>query len=90
MCYIRRMSSRIAARDLRNNTAELLRRVDAGEEIVITRRGAPVAALVPFRPPRPRWLSRAEWAGRLSRAQADPALRDDLARLVGQSTDEPA
>ncbi|HWK29976.1 MAG TPA: type II toxin-antitoxin system Phd/YefM family antitoxin [Solirubrobacter sp.] len=82
------MSSQVAARELRNNTAELLRRVDAGEEIVITRRGVPVAALVPFTPPRRRWLPRAELIKRLERAQADPGLRDDLERLAGETTDD--
>lgn len=34
-------------RELRNDYAKLLRRVQAGEEIVITRRGEPVARLIP-------------------------------------------
>lgn len=34
-------------RELRNDYAKLLRRVEAGEEIVITRRGQSVARLVP-------------------------------------------
>jgi prevent-host-death family protein len=82
------MATRIASRDLRNNTADLLRRVDAGEQIVITKRGDPVASLVPFRQPRRRWIARAELARRLSVAQADAALRDDLARLAGETTDD--
>jgi prevent-host-death family protein len=82
------MSSKVASRDLRNNTADLLRRVDAGEQIVITRRGEPVASLVPFEQPRRRWLSRAELVRRLATAQADPGLRDDLARLAGETTDD--
>lgn len=36
-------------RDLRNRYASLLRWIRAGEEIVITRRGKPVARLVPER-----------------------------------------
>lgn len=87
-CYDRRIASRIASRDLRNNTADLLRRVDAGEEIVITQRGNPVASLVPFEPSRRRWLPRAELVSRLATAQADPGLRDDLARLAGETTDD--
>lgn len=34
-------------RDLRNNYAQLLRRVAAGQEVTITRRGRVVARLVP-------------------------------------------
>jgi prevent-host-death family protein len=82
------MAIRVASRDLRNNTADLLRRVDAGEQIVITKRGDPVASLVPFQPSRRRWLPRAELVRRLAAAQADPALRDDLTRLAGETTDD--
>lgn len=79
---------RVASRDLRNHTADLLRRVDAGEQIVITKRGEPVASLVPFEQPRRRWLPRAELVRRLTAVQADPRLRDDLARLVGDTTED--
>ena len=82
------MSSTVASRELRNNTGDLLRRVDAGEQIVITKRGTPVAALVPFERPRRRWLQRDELVRRLAGAQADPGLRDDLARLAGETTDD--
>jgi len=82
------MASRVASRELRNNTADLLRRVDAGEQIVITKRGDPVASLVPFEQPRRRWLSRAELVRRLAAKQADPGLRGDLNRLAGETTDD--
>lgn len=82
------MAIRVASRDLRNNTADLLRRVDAGEQIVITKRGDPVASLVPFRQPRRSWLPRAELVRRLGATQADPGLRDDLARFAGDTTDD--
>ena len=39
-------------RTLRNDYAKLLRRVETGEEISISRRGTIVAKLVPARPPR--------------------------------------
>lgn len=82
------MSSTVASRELRNNTGDLLRRVDAGEQIVITKRGTPVASLVPFERPRRRWLQREELVRRLAGAQADPGLRDDLARLAGDTTED--
>jgi prevent-host-death family protein len=82
------MAIRVASRDLRNNTADLLRRVDAGEQIVITKRGDPVASLVPFQQPRRRWLPRAELVRRLAANQADAGLRDDLSRLAGDTTDD--
>jgi prevent-host-death family protein len=82
------MRSEIASRELRNNTADLLRRVEAGDEIVITTRGKPVAAIVPLAPEARRWLPRTELLRRLATAQADPGLRDDLARLAGETTDD--
>jgi prevent-host-death family protein len=82
------MRSEIAARVLRNDTAGLLRRVQEGEEVVITSSGKPVAALVPVRPQRRRWLPRTELVRRLATAQADPGLRDDLPRLAGETTDD--
>jgi prevent-host-death family protein len=78
----------VASRELRNGTGALLKRVQAGEEIVITVNGRPVAQLVPLRPGRRRWLPWAEMAERLRTAQADPGLRDDLARLAGDTTDD--
>lgn len=82
------MTSEIASRELRNNTADLLRRVQAGEEIVITTRGKPVASLVPVETTRRRWLPRAELVRRLAVVQADAGLRDDLAALAGDTTDD--
>jgi prevent-host-death family protein len=37
-------------RDLKNRTSELLRRVRAGEHLVVTDRGRPIAELAPIRP----------------------------------------
>jgi prevent-host-death family protein len=82
------MSVEVPSRDLRNHSAQLIERVQAGEEIVITRRGKPVAALVPVGPRRRRWIPRGELIRRLDVAQADPGLRDDLARLAGETTDD--
>jgi prevent-host-death family protein len=82
------MKAEIAARELRNNTADLLRRVAGGDEIVITTRGRPVAALIPLPDARRRWLPRRELTRRLGIAQADPGLRADLARLAGETTDD--
>ncbi|MCG5434544.1 type II toxin-antitoxin system prevent-host-death family antitoxin [Mycobacterium sp. MYCO198283] len=78
----------VASRELRNGTAGLLRRVQAGENITVTLNGRPVARLIPFEPARRRWLSREELVSRLHRAQADPGLRDDLADLAGDTTDD--
>lgn len=80
--------SEVASRELRNDTAGVLRRVQAGEEVVVTVKGKPVAQLVPLQRTRRRWLPRSELAHRLRAAQADPGLRDDLASLAGDTTDQ--
>jgi prevent-host-death family protein len=41
------MPESIAQRQLRNDNAEIMRRVEAGESFVITRNGRPIADLVP-------------------------------------------
>lgn len=38
----------ISQRELRNNNAEIIRGVETGESYTVTRRGVPVARLVPF------------------------------------------
>lgn len=80
--------TRIAARELRNHTAEVLRRVEDGEQLTVTSRGRPVAELSPVRVRRAAPITRAELVRRLRRAQADAGLRDDLAGLAGDTTDD--
>jgi prevent-host-death family protein len=82
------MKTEVASRELRNNTAKVLRRVEAGDDVVITARGKPVAALVPLPNQRRRWLPRQELTQRLAAVQADIGLRGDLALLAGETTDD--
>lgn len=81
------MSATVASRELRNATRELLARVEAGEEIVITVRGRPAAVLRPVRD-RPRWVGREEFLSRFVTRQADSGLRDELAGLAPDTTDD--
>jgi len=87
-CYVCRTIVEVASRELRNDTAGLLRRVEAGETIVITRRGKPVANLVPHRQERTHWFSPEEVMAVVESAAADPGLRADLERLAGDTTDD--
>ena len=79
--------SSVASRELRNSTRSLLDRVARGESLTITVDGRPAALLSPVGR-RPRWLSRREFVPNLAKNQADPGLRDDLADLAGEMTDE--
>jgi prevent-host-death family protein len=78
----------VTDKDLRLRTRFLLRRVEAGESLVITVRGKPVADLIPHKPDAQRWMPRDELIALLETHSADPGLRDDLERLAGETTDE--
>ena len=43
------MAEIISQRELRNNSGEIMRRLDAGESFVVTRDGRPVGELIPLR-----------------------------------------
>lgn len=72
----------VSSRDLRNHTADVLRRVEAGERVRISVNRRPVAELVPL--DRPRWASGAAIERVIQEASADAALADDLAAIRGQ------
>ena len=80
-----RMSSEVSVRELRNHTAEVLRRVEAGERLRVTVDRRPVAELAPL-PARDVWVPRERVLSAL--AQADAALRDDLADALPDTVDD--
>jgi len=43
------MSQEITQRELRNDSGEIMRRLDRGERFVVTRNGVPVGELLPLR-----------------------------------------
>jgi prevent-host-death family protein len=81
------MTRTITQRDLRNDSGAVLRAVQAGEVIVVTRNGTPVAELRPIR--RSRFVPRSVIAAAGNRAPRIDAqrFRDDLDAVVEQSLD---
>ena len=77
----------IGVRDLRNQTGRVMDAVRAGERVTLTVNGEPVADIVPHGR-RTRWLSGPTLNRQLVDGAADPALREDLDGLVGQTLDE--
>jgi prevent-host-death family protein len=78
----------IPARDLRNHTAEVLRRVEAGEEIEVLKDNRPVAKLVPLSWRR-RWLPASEVMRELSRLGPDTTgLSAELREALTETTDD--
>jgi prevent-host-death family protein len=79
--------SAIPARDLRNHTAEILRRVEAGEEIEVLRDNRPVAKIVPL-PRRRRWLPATEVVRQLALLGPDTTgLARELKETLTDTTD---
>jgi prevent-host-death family protein len=78
---------RVASRELRNDTAGVLRRAAGGEPLEITVNGEPVAELGPLRRNRSHWTPRTEFLALLRHSQADPELSADLAALAGDTGD---
>ncbi len=78
----------IPARDLRNHTAEILRRVEAGEEIEVLRDNRPVAKIVPLHRRR-RWIPATEVAGQLALLGPDTTgLAGELRETLTETTDD--
>lgn len=81
--------SEVASRELRNHTADVLRRAAGGESITITVHGKPVAQLGPLNRSMRRHWTREEFIDFVeSGHQADPGLREDLADLAADTTDD--
>ncbi|HEX6471699.1 MAG TPA: type II toxin-antitoxin system prevent-host-death family antitoxin [Streptosporangiaceae bacterium] len=78
----------IPARDLRNHTAEVLRRVEAGEEIEVLKDNRPVAKIIPLARRR-RWVPATEVAHELSRLGPDTTgLAEELRETLTETTDD--
>ena len=81
------MSRTISQRELRNDSAAVLREVQAGHTLIVTRNGTPVAELRPVAPRQfvPRAVI-AEAASRAPRVDAE-RFRSDLDKIVDSSLD---
>jgi prevent-host-death family protein len=78
----------IPARDLRNRTAEVLRRVEAGEEIEVLRDNRPVAKIIPISRRR-QWIPASEVSRELTGLGPDTTgLADELRELLTDTTDD--
>lgn len=78
------MATELTQRDLRNDSGEVMRRLDAGEEFIVTRNGVPVAELTPIR--RRRFVDR-DYLQKLFAhlpAESVAAFHEDIDRFVDQ------
>ncbi len=74
----------VGLRELRQDASDLVRRVEAGEEVTVTVAGRPAARMVPIAPRR--WRSHAEVVELFS-GPTDTAWRDDRERIDGAVRD---
>ncbi len=78
-------SGEVSVRDLRNHTAQVLRRVEAGERLRVTVDRRAVAELCPL-PARSVWVARDRVLESL--VQADARLHHELAQALPDTIDE--
>lgn len=77
----------VSVRDLRNDTGGVLRRVEAGETLIVLSNRRPVARLVPL-VERPTWMPAGRFFASVLAHPADPGLRDDLAAFQPDTIEE--
>lgn len=77
----------ITQRELRNESGEIMRRLDQGESFVVTRNGVPVGELIPIR--RRRFVAREIVVAAFAHAPSLDAVRfrADLDRHAAQGID---
>ena len=87
MRYALWMNQVISQRELRNDSGEIMRRVDQGESFIVTRNGTPVGELSPLR--RHRFVSASSAIAMFASAPAIDArrLRADLEALADQTAE---
>ena len=85
MSYSVPVSEDVSVRELRNHTAEVLRRVERGERLRVTVDRRPVAVLAPL-PARDTWVPRERVVEALVRA--DGELAAELAEALPATIDE--
>lgn len=76
----------IPQRELRNNVAQVLREVEAGQELRVTVRGRPIADLIPVRElPKP--TAREQVLELLESSRPDPDFATDIATALDEELD---
>ncbi len=82
------MAREVSVRELRNNTAEVVAAVRAGERVELTVNRTPVADIVPHAGARSPWVASSVLREIVAESGADGALLDDLADVRGAALDD--
>jgi prevent-host-death family protein len=76
--------SQVGMHEAKTKLSQLVERAEAGEDVVITRNGKPVARLVPVEQPKHSFASlRGKWRGQVYMADDFDELPDDIAEAFG-------
>lgn len=67
--------------EAKTRLSDLIRRAEAGDEVILARNGKPVAKLIPWPPPRPPRRPGA-WAGRVAYSSDVVGPDDEVGALV--------
>jgi prevent-host-death family protein len=78
---------RVEVRDVGSRTGQVIDAIKAGEPVVLTVDGEPIADIVP-RGRRTRWLPGERLREQLLVRSADPGLSADLDEVVGRTGDD--
>jgi prevent-host-death family protein len=82
------MGRNVSVRELRNSTAAVVSKVEAGESLTLTVNRRPVADILPHAEARDPWVPASELRRIVRDAPADPALLDDLAAVRGAELED--
>jgi len=87
MCYILTMNRIITQRQLRNDSAQVLREVQAGQTLIVARRGVPIAEVRPVSTRR--FVPRASIVASIERSPRvdGERFRSEIDAIVDQSVD---
>lgn len=69
--------------EAKTSLSKLVKRVEAGEDVVISRNGEPVARLVPIERTSPRASVLGVWRGKVRMSDDFDELPDDIAEAFG-------
>jgi prevent-host-death family protein len=75
--------SQVGMHEAKTKLSQLVERAQAGEDVVITRNGKPVARLVPVAPANSFAALRGKWRGQVHMADDFDELPDDIADAFG-------
>jgi antitoxin (DNA-binding transcriptional repressor) of toxin-antitoxin stability system len=86
--YVSQMTTSVSIEELRDSTAGVISRLEAGERLVLTVDQRPIADIVPSTQVRDQWIAAAELRRIVDDVPSDPGLLEDLGDVRGIPLDD--